>query len=1179
MGGTQIDDPADRLASVRDAAKRYQRSAADPANSAWVSANAGTGKTYVLVLRVLRLLLSGASADSILCLTFTKAAAAEMSNRLIARLGEWAAMSEGALTDELAAIFERAPTGEERALARCLFAHVLDAPGGLKIMTIHAFCDRVLRRFPLEAGVPPSFTILTDEERRALLEEAAGAVLHEAAEAPESAAGKALLTVVSFSEETRFQALLNAVIASRETLRALVREQLGDDPFESIGTELSLALGAAAEDTPQSVLAEQASTAPDALIASAVAMLQEGKKIDRELADALAAARGKPTAQRVEALTSAFLTKEGEARSDARFITKALRESYAGTAEALCRARDAFAALEIKRRALDCAGATAALLRLADAVIQRYEEAKASRTAMDFDGLIAKTAGLFQRSDASAWVLFRLDADLRHILVDEAQDTSPAQWALVRALTAEFFSGEGIEERVRTMFAVGDEKQSIYRFQGADPRLFAETGRDSSERARAACQPWIDAPLALSFRSTRAVLETVDLVFAETRAAGLTADGRPVEHFAHREGEAGLIEVWPVVEPEDRDAAPAWEPFAESASAAPPANRLAAHIAGQIRHWLDSGERLEALNRPIRPGDILILVRKREPFAAPMVRALKARGIPVAGADRMRLTEQLAVMDLMALGDALLLPEDDLTLAALLKSPIFGFDDEDLFTIGHERDASLWAALAGKAADRPAYKEASERLTAWRALAAHEKPFDFYMARLEQDGLRGKLLARLGPDAADAIDEFLNLALTYEASETPTQQGFLHWLRVASPEIKRDMEAERDEVRVMTVHGSKGLEANIVFLADTCSSKSASQNTIVELSPSDRRPHASKLPLWTLPGARLVPAIREACEAEQQAETEEYRRLLYVAMTRARDRLYVAGFEGKTGRDKGCWYNLICDGLEGRLADAVDYVGNPVRRMECTQEVPPKEAAAHAPAAAPASIPAWHARSPEDLPFPMLVNPSRLGMSVPTTAAGAMRPRSEALLRGELVHRLLEKLPLLPEAAREKSAAAFLAAEGGTLGQNERDFLVRSVLEILKSADFGDLFGPDSRAEVPIMAELPPLRDGGAPILVSGQIDRLVIRGAEAVILDFKTGANIPQTPEETPEAYLAQLAAYRLSIGRMFPGHAVRAALLWTEMPRLMPIPPAMLEKGEWLLYESVGARHLDSSTVSTQL
>ena len=401
---------------------------------------------------------------------------------------------------------------------------------------------------------------------------------------------------------------------------------------------------------------------------------------------------------------------------------------------------------------------------------------------------------------------------------------------------------------------MGDGKQSIYGFQGAEPRQFAEAGRDYSTRARAARATWREAPLALSFRSTRAVLEAVDLVFSDSdRTPGLTADGKPIRHFAHRDGQGGRVEIWPVEKAKAADPVPAWEPFAETAEAPPPALTLAKRIARQIRHWLDSKEQLVSLNRPVRAGDILILVRKRAPFAAPMVKALKDLGLPVAGADRMQLTDQLAVMDLLALGDCLLLPEDDLTLAALLKSPAFNFDDDDLFHVGHGRSGSLWDALAAKADGNLACARAVRQLRQWRAAAAREKPFEFYMARLESDGLRRALLARLGPEAGDAIDEFLSLALDYEASQTPSLQGFLHWLRASGPEVKRDMEQERDEVRVMTVHGSKGLEANIVFLADTCSARGASRRGLLGLAAPASLRGIATVPVWQLPGSKLVP--------------------------------------------------------------------------------------------------------------------------------------------------------------------------------------------------------------------------------------------------------------------------------------------------------------------------------------
>lgn len=1159
------------LDAIREEAFERQRRAADPAVSAWVSANAGTGKTHVLVQRVLRLLLSGAPASSILCLTFTKAAAAEMSNRLIRELGHWAASPDETLAAELAKTLERSPASEELAFARCLFAAVLDAPGGLKIMTIHAFCDRVLRRFPLEAGVPPSFTIFTDEERDSALREAIDAVLSEAASNTGGALGKALQIAVVHAGEDAFAGLLARALGEREHLAALIRHQMdADDVFAGVERTLRAALGVGADDTSTSLQREMAAVLSDAQLAHAVEMLSAGAKTDQNTATAMARARATDGEARIEAFTTAFLTSKAEPRK--RLFTKAIREAHPSLADALEAARDTFAALHIKLRAAHIATASAALLQLADAVMRRYDEAKARANALDFDTLIAKTAELFARSDASAWVLYRLDADLTHILVDEAQDTSPAQWALIRALTDEFFTGEGADERPRTLFAVGDEKQSIYSFQGAEPRRFAEAGRDFSGRARAVGDAWHQAPLTLSFRSTRAVLGAVDLVFADpARTPGLSAEAAAaakVSHDAHRAEDGGLVELWDTEIPDERDSASAWEPFAEEAGAPPPAVQLANRIAQQIRHWLDAGEMLVSKNRPVQAGDILILVKKRNPFAAPMVKALKEQGIPVAGADRLRLTEQLAVMDLMVLGDVLLLPQDDLSLATLLKSPAFAFTDDDLFTIGYDRPGTLWAALLFRADDGDARAaEAVAQLERWRDEAVNAKPFEFYMARLENDGLRNALISRLGPEAADAIGEFLNLALQYEAGAAPTLQGFLHWLRISAPEIKRDMEQARDEVRIMTVHGAKGLEANIVFLADTCTTSAARRGGLVLLDAEFPAPHGVHLPVWALPGAAQVPQIEAAHEAIQAAEREEYHRLLYVAMTRARDRLYVAGFEGKNGRNKGCWYDLVAEGLSDHLRAAEDAFGNIVRRMESPQLSAPTDPASEKLAATDVALtplPDWASRPVrQEQAQARPISPSHLreGKAAKTADAASgdsdTTTREDALLRGILVHRLLELLPALPPAEREQAGRRFLGKEGATLGPGTREALLGDVCRILEMPRFATVFGPGSRAEVPLAVELPG-EEGRAPLFISGKIDRLIVGESEIVAVDFKTGGFIPNKLELVPAAYIAQLAAYRLALSRLFPEKSVHAAILWTQRPLLMEISAANLIAAE---------------------
>jgi ATP-dependent helicase/nuclease subunit A len=583
--------------AVRQAAAAIQALVADPAISAWVSANAGTGKTHVLVRRVLRLLLSGAAPETILCLTFTKAAAAQMAGRLMRELGSWAAASETTLREDIAALLARQPSLQELTLARCLFARVLDAPSGLKIMTIHAFCERVLRRFPLEAGVPPSFTVLTEEEQNAVLRQAIDTALTEAAASPNSDLGRALIGAIAHAAEDRFEELLEIIVHKSEELRRLFVYCGDHEPFARIDHLLRKALEIGPHDDAAAILQEQLALLPDAIISRAVAALMGGGKTDQDLAEDLATARGATGMRRVEALAEAFLTKAGAPRADSRFISKGVRKEYPDVEHALCDARDHFAALQARRAAAETAVASLALLRLADAVIARYDAVLAERSALDFDRLIAKANDLLHHSDSAAWVLYRLDSDLAHLLVDEAQDTSPAQWQLITALTAEFFSGEGAGKDLRTLFAVGDEKQSIFGFQGAEPKAFADHGRQFADRAHAARARWENASFTVSRRSTAAVLESVDLVFKGPAAASLTADGAAIHHEVHRVGEAGLVELWPPLREERRETAPAWEPFTEEAGGADPCAMLADRIARQIRYWLDNGEMLPSENR------------------------------------------------------------------------------------------------------------------------------------------------------------------------------------------------------------------------------------------------------------------------------------------------------------------------------------------------------------------------------------------------------------------------------------------------------------------------------------------------------------------------------------------------------------------------------------------------------
>jgi ATP-dependent helicase/nuclease subunit A len=1171
-----------------------------------VSANAGTGKTHVLTLRMLRLLLAGTEPARILALTYTKAAAAEMATRMFARLAEWVTAGEEALTKALRALLGRDPTSDEMRRARQLFALVIETPGGLKVQTIHAFCERLLQRFPLEAGVPPGFEVLDDYTRDALLAEATDQVLTEAAKADAGTPlADALKRTIAYAAESNFDALLADALRHRDWLGAqhapalqvladalryrewleeAVRLDVASDGLRLEEAEelyrraLGLAPDASLERTDNAL----AGLLTEAKLLRLRGILAEGSRSDMTAAERIDAVLAAARADRIAALGKLFLT-DGERRKT--LITRGLAAQYPDAAGQLQDAQDRFVALHQERCKLQLMEATLGLVRLGSAVMQRYTDAKTRHAQLDFDDLVAKAASLLRSSESVEWVLYKLDGGLDHILVDEAQDTSPVQWKVITALAEEFFSGIGAHERPRTLFAVGDEKQSIYSFQGAEPKMFAAQGAALGERARLAGASWRCVPLTLSFRSVEPLLAAVDAVFADPkRTPGLGAAA--VCHAADRAGHAGLVEIWPTEKHQAADPAGPWSPLQEATDATPSVVRLANRIADTIAGWLKSGQRLTSEDRPVRAGDILVLVRKRVPFAPALVTALKARGVPVAGADRLMLTEQIAVQDLMALGDVLMLPDDDLALAAVLKSPLFGLDDADLMALAHGREGSLWQQLQVRTANGDLLAQAAEKLRRWRDWAEVRPPFEFYSGVLDHEGGRARMLTRLGTEAADAIDELLNLALDHDDGAPPSLQGFLCRLRQAQREIKRDMEQGRDEVRVMTVHGAKGLEAPIVFLPDTCSTRSARQpNALLTLQDAERQIGLPPPFLWPIKGTSRVATVQGAKAQVTAAETEERNRLLYVALTRARDRLYVAGFEGVRGRQPGCWYNLIKEGLEGRLEEVPAPDGRSVWRLQSAQTASPAPGRPQLAAATGAPpLPAWAVTAaPRQPVLTQPLVPSRLAPLEPREDPGApadkRRPREPAVLsparladdqrflRGNLTHALLEHLPEVPQRGWSTAAEAFLARHGAQLTADARRQVAAETLAILQDAALAPLFGPDSRAEVPIVAKLAPPDGSGPALVLTGKIDRLVKTDSSVLILDYKTNRPPPADPQSVADAYLFQLAAYRLGVAQIFPALNIEAAILWTDGPRLMKMPADLLNTYQSRLWEQAPA------------
>lgn len=1122
--------------TISRAMRAAQRRAVDPAASAWVTSNAGSGKTHVLTARVLRLLLAGVRPDRLLCLTYTRAAAAEMRMRVARQLSEWTLMTDRQLASALSELAGEPPDEDRMALARRLFAHALDTPGGLKINTIHAFCESVLHRFPLESGVPFDFTVVEEAERDAMIAHARRAVLVEGLDGDGDLAD-AVETLFAAATDSAIETALSAALG----LGARLRLVLADSDRARANLRHALALGET--DNVAAIEAEivEGATIAPAEYAALAAHLDElggAKNLAGKLA---AAAAVEPAA---DAIMTAFLNKSGS-RPAANNLTDSVRADAALAARIEIETLRV-AALAEKRAAAAVYESSAALMTVLEAILHRYEAAKRARAVVDFDDLIARVQTLLGTSPHK-WVAYRLDAAISHILVDESQDTNPEQWQIVRALADEFFAGEGVERADRTIFAVGDEKQSIFSFQGAEPHLFFDTGRELKARADAAAKRLDAVELKASFRALRPLLDGVDLVFADPRAhQGLERQPRETAHEAARREKGGFIELWPLVdrpEPLERGQDYRTTPRDERSAE----RRLAERIGAEIEAWIASGRRLSGTDRAVGPADIVILVQKRGALFHEIVAELKRRGLPNAGADKLSVTGHIAVKDLIVLGEFMLNPADDLALATILRSPLFSVGEVELEALCAGRgETSVWSALGRLAETERWAAEAYGALGAWRDRLDLDRPYDFFARILYAGGGLRQFHARLGPEVDDVIEEFLDMALAHERTDQPSLSGFLAEMRAVGHEIKRELSVPAGVVRVMTVHGAKGLEAPIVILADAASVPAGRQLHSPVIVRADRADPARRF-LLLAPGTGAPPAVEALKREERAAEFEEYHRRLYVAMTRAGAELFVAGIRpGRAGAETS-WYELIEAGLAGNSADIPDRIaGVAVKRYPADAEWPGSAKAA--PRAAPTKTPDWlDAAAPRAIGRQIL-EPAAAGASL-ARAVGAAGEAAFARQKGIAMHALLQHLPALPPERRREGGLSALATYLPEHRQAHEDLLAQA-LAILEDAELAWVFGPGSRAEVPIVAEFDR---SGTPVRLAGRLDRLVVDETVRIV-DFKSDAAPPDSPEETPPDYLVQLGLYRLALGKIFPARSVEAAVLWTETGRLMQIEVAAL-------------------------
>lgn len=1136
--------------SARDRANSEQRRAADPTASAFVAASAGSGKTKLLTDRLLRLMLSGVAPQRIQCLTFTKAAAAEMSVRLQGNLGKWVTFSDDTLDANLADL-DIVPNETIRAKARALFAEVLDLPGGMRIGTIHAFCQSLLRRFPLEASLSPHFRLMDDPDAADALTEAREDML---ARASSETMQHALALLAGLASAQQFGRHVVALQTDRQRLHdALV---LGHD----LGAAQRRALGI--------------SVASDAEILANAVNWQEEARLRR--AAAFVQANGSPSvAQRAERILGwlsldtdlriefwdhwreEFHTKAGAPRATGAFVNQKLATAQPTLPDPFLAEGARIAEVEDSRRALSVAAVSHALVTLADPMLRAYADRKDNAGLLDYDDLIGRASQLLIDPGA-AWVLYKLDGGIDHLLLDEVQDTAPAQWRIAHALTEEFFAGLGARETHRTVFAVGDKKQSIYSFQGADVAAFDEARALWRRRVSAVGQEFRDVPLDVSFRSTEPVLSLVDAVFADPVAAAGVEDPGELRHYADRAGESGAVELWPLAPPPDEPEPEPWTVPERNQGQQSAPQRLADRLADWIAHETNGHVLCTKTGEPLRPGDVMVLVRRRNDFARALVRALKTRGVSVAGLDRLELTAQPAVQDLMALADALLLPQDDLAFACLLTSPLGGLTDDSLMRLAVGRSGPLWEALRDRADEQPDWRAAWDFFTTLLARVDYLSPHALLSRALGPLGGRARLFARLGAEAAEPIDELLHAALAYARTHPPSLQGFLHWLRRSAAEVKREQEVAADAVRIMTVHGAKGLQAPLVILPDTTALPPEEGGLLWADDPATGR----AVPIFSPRRELRCEAAQRLRDAAATRRTEEHNRLLYVALTRAEDRLVVCGWQTRRTLPDTCWYRLVERGFDRLATEPIAFGDWGEARRHVLRGSAREHAQAAAPTEARLPLPSWAGQAPAWRPLPPPDEPARSEKLAPSRPEGAelgpvpaatsplaARGAVDRFRRGQTLHALLQHLPALPPAERADAARAWLARPGQGLAAEEADALVDEVLAILDHPDLAPVFGPTSRAEVPLTGVI-----GNA--VVGGLVDRLAVLDDCVIIADYKTNRRPPASNSDTPVLYLRQLAAYRAVLRRIFPGREVRCALVWTQAARVAVIGGEVLDR-----------------------
>ncbi|WP_375651659.1 double-strand break repair helicase AddA [Bartonella sp. LB28NMGDW] len=1146
--------------SIPEAALDAQATATHPQKNVWVSANAGSGKTHVLSERVIRLLLNGTPPARILCLTYTRAAAAVMQSRIFRTLSSWNELDDAQLQETLTR-FEKKPVNAQKlTYARQLFARALETPGGLKIQTIHAFCESLLHQFMLEANIAGHFELPDDISRKKLRQESRRQLLARRDVQP---ALQQLLQVIS---EHTFNQLLYEATEKQHKLSDFLSSLLSENGEEKLRALFNLA----PNETNQYLLEQIKQTARLPLYALKHCEIN-GSQSFKDMVEKLSQLEKVHDETNIlNIISDIYFTTKGEPRNFSHLSRKKSDEIWPFIQQMLEDKQKKISILLEKYQCAKVATLNMAAFQLCAVYLKIYTNLKKANGFLDFDDLIERTLHLLQRKGASQWVHYKLDRGLDHILLDEAQDTNPEQWQIIQLLAQEFFSGYSQRTNIRTLFAVGDEKQSIYSFQGAAPENFAENGRIIQKKVQQTNQQFEKIQLHYSFRSTADVLKSVDIVFeTPENYKGLSAENTKTVHEAIRVHSPGEVVIWDAISRETSEFPHDWHLSVDHLDT--PEVRLAEKIAETIANWLQKGEMLPAKGRLIRASDIMILVRKRDQFVSALTRAFKHRNIPVAGADRLQLTKHISIRDLMALARFVLQSQDDLSLACVLKSPLFALSEEELYQLAAHRTGSLWQSLCTHASSQISFKDAFEKLNHYRALVDKIPVFEFYSHILNNDKGRQKILSRLGSEANDVLDAFMDYTLTIQKTGLPGLQAFLETLSASEPEIKREFEQNNEEIRIMTVHAAKGLEAAIVFLVDPGSAIWHPQHA----------PHLLKVPLnnaqWNgkqtfiwRPNEKFDTKLsKQAISHLKERAEEEYRRLLYVGMTRAEDRLFICGYKGQK-TPSHTWLQLVKKALEPHALAIKDSAEDIAAWRYCitppsSASINPKVPCAECQTLPP--LPAFFSHKvPEEPVLPKPLKPSVASLAIEADTELSSSPkqltispvlgetntnRAFFIEYGNIVHRLLQYLPDYPPQKRRDYARNYLNIKASHWYKSQREDALRHVWKILDHVYLKPLFSEHSRAEVSLMGIV---KIRGKEHAISGQIDRLYITQNSIIFADFKTGTP-PENEAAIASHHWLQMALYRKLLQAIHPDKDIQALLIYSKEAKIFKLSPEKLE------------------------